>query len=94
MSGAKEQLHIYEVVVKTIGSDFGKLDNLCFDYPFACDSLAYYWAQDIPRIEKDCVPPLVSNVKFTSNLSETSSAFDHNNAEEFIDSPIFKSLLL
>lgn len=89
---ANEQLHLYEVVVKTIGSDLNKLDNICFDYSAASDSLSYHWAFDIPRIEKKNVPSQVTNVKFTSDLSQVPSAFEKELSDDCANSPIIKSI--
>lgn len=90
--GVKEQLHIYEIVAQTIGNSITKLEDVCFDYSEACDSLKYFWAQDIPHIKKKDVPPMVTGVKFTSDLTDVPSAFDKELSEDCMNNLIIKSI--
>ncbi len=86
------RLQLYSVMAETIGSDLAKLENTFFDYTEASDTLAFFNAADVPHIDKDTVPPFVSEVKFTSNLSHL---IDIQNADSEFDrsnSPLYKSL--
>lgn len=93
VTGSKERLHLYEVMAETIGSDITKLNSIFFDYTEAADTLKYYRAQDIPHINKNNVPAGVSEVKFTSSLTEVSTAFSRTEANDYKNSPLFKSIL-
>jgi len=63
------RLHIYEVMANTLGSDFNAASKKFFDYISACDSLALFEGDDIPKIEKSLIPELITEVKFSANLS-------------------------
>lgn len=64
------QLKLSEIVIKTIGCDFDKIDSIYFDYQFAIDSIKFYRGEDMPTIKAGDVPPLVTNVHFDSNLAD------------------------
>jgi hypothetical protein len=63
------RMHIYSVIINTLGEEYEKANSLYFDYITGKDSLAYYESEDIPKIEKAQIPKFVSGVKFDSNLS-------------------------
>lgn len=69
MEDNESRLRLYTVLAETLGADFSACNNVFFDYKSAVDSLAFYDWREIPSISKDSVPPFVSNVNFTSNLS-------------------------
>ena len=58
-----------EVIIDTLGDSFKDVDKKFFNMSIARASLKFYDVFDIPRIKKDSVPEGVSEVKFTSNLS-------------------------
>jgi hypothetical protein len=92
VTAVNARLHLYSVIVETIGSDWAKLDNTFFDYTEASDTLAFFDVANVPHIDKDSVPQFVSEVKFMSNLSHL---LDVKNAESSFnrsDSPLYKSL--
>lgn len=93
VSGCKERLHLYEVMAETIGSDIAKLDSVFFDYSEAVDSLDYFRAKDIPRIDKKDVPAGVTDVKFASNLADVPSVLSLDCIQDYKSSPLFKSLM-
>lgn len=64
------RLQMYSIILNTLGQDSNKADKLYFDYTEAVDSLAYFDAKEIPTIPKECVPALISGVKFYSNVSD------------------------
>ena len=70
------QLKLSEIIVKTIGCEFNKIEDLYFDYQLAIDTLKYYNGRDIPSISLSNIPPLVSNVHFDSNLDDISELDD------------------
>lgn len=65
----KLQLQIALTLGKTI-SDSMKLK---FDFEFAKDSLRFYRAEDIPKIEIENIPNFVSDVRFKSDLTDINS---------------------
>ena len=83
------RIKLYSIIAETLGINFKEKDNIYFDYTEASDSLAFFDAKDVPHINKDLIPKLVSEVKFQSDLShlidifDSSSKFDKNNSELF-----------
>ena len=67
------RMHVYTVMVNTLGDEYEKASVIYFDYCTAKDSLNYYDYKDIPKIEKQYVPMNVTSVKFDSNLSHIKS---------------------
>ena len=65
----KTKIHVYDVMVDTLGSDFNVARRRFFDYSEACDRLAFFDHKDIPKILKEHIPPLVTEVKFSAGLS-------------------------
>lgn len=63
------RLRMYAVILETLGHDMIKADKLHFDFTEASDSLAYFDYTDVPSISKETIGPLVSGVKFYSNLT-------------------------
>ncbi len=87
------QLRLYTVITETIGNDFAKLDSVYFDYTTAVDYLEFYDYHDIPSIPKDIVPPLVSEVRFSSNLTGLVDVRKDKSLFDIDSSPLFKSLV-
>ena len=64
------RLTMYTVILNTLGQDAIKAGKLYFDYTEASDSLAFFNAEEIPSIPKEHVHPLITGVKFYSNVSD------------------------
>lgn len=63
------RMHIYTIITNTLGDEFEKAESIFFDYVSAKDSLKYFDYKDVPKISKENIPPFVSEVKFSANLS-------------------------
>jgi hypothetical protein len=59
-------------IALTLGKAIIDSVKLSFDYQYAKDSVLFYLAEDIPKISEVDIPVLVSDVRFTSDLSATS----------------------
>lgn len=83
------QLRLYTIIAETIGSDITKLESIFYDYTAAVDFLEFYDYHDIPSIAREAIPPLVSEVRFSSNLNglidvrKEDSPFDMNSSNLF-----------
>lgn len=66
----------------TIGSSINTLNNFSFDYQLAQESLKFFDAIKIPKIDATLVPLEVNNVKFTSDLTIISNI--KNNCDEIV----------
>lgn len=84
------RMHVYDVMVATLGTDFYVARKKYFDYSEACDNLALYEHTDIPKIDKANIPEHVSDVKFSSDLSHLTDARNKNFNRE--DSTLFYAL--
>ncbi|MEN8786966.1 MAG: PD-(D/E)XK motif protein [Flavobacteriales bacterium] len=62
----KEKLHL--LAYSTLGVDVERVNEIKFDYELTKESLRYYKADDIPKVETTNISKEVSNVRFTSNL--------------------------
>lgn len=80
-------------MAKTIGKDLRKLDSEFFDYTTACDTLLFYDARNIPRINKDHVPEFVTGVKFDSDLTHISDILSPDSDFDINGSTLYKSLI-
>ena len=87
------RLKLYKVMAETIGSDIVKLKDLHFDYVQAVDSLKFFDALKVPHINKDGIPPHVSEVKFASDLSDIEDVLSEDSDFDYSKSPLYKSLL-
>lgn len=67
----KEKLHL--LVYSILGVDFECVNEVKFDYELAKESLRFYKSKDIPKIQTVDIPKEVSNVRFTSNLINSTS---------------------
>ena len=63
------RMHVYEVIADTLGNEYNNGRKKFFDFSEACDSLAFFDHIDVPKIDSDAIPDLVTEVKFNSNLS-------------------------
>ncbi len=68
------RLMMYTVILNTLGQDAVKAGKLYFDYTEASDSLAFFKAEEVPSISKEYIHPLISGVKFYSNVSDLTDA--------------------
>ena len=60
-------------VAMTLGKSISDSMRMKFDFQLAKDSLRFYKAEDILGISFDNVPPLVTDVRFKSNLTDINS---------------------
>ena len=67
----KEKLHL--LVYSILGTDVEKVNQTRFDYQLAEESLQFYKSFDVPKIKNDDIPVEVSNVKFISNLANSTN---------------------
>lgn len=87
------QLRLYTIIAETIGSDIAKLESIFYDYTAAVDFLEFYDYHDIPSISKDNVPPLVSEVRFSSNLNGLIDVRSNDSPFDMNSSNLFNSLI-
>ena len=64
---------VNEIIVQTLGKDFEKSFEMFFDYQNAVDTLAFYKSEDIPKIALTNIPLELSNIRFDSDLTNTST---------------------
>jgi hypothetical protein len=62
----KEKLHL--LVYSTLGVDIERVNQIKFDLEFAKNSLHFYQSNNIPKIQDTNIPKEVSNLKFVSDL--------------------------
>lgn len=84
------RMHVYNVMIETLGSDFYSARKKFFDYTEACDSFALFEHTDIPKIDKTYIPDHVTEVKFSADLSHLIDARDKGFNRE--DSSLFYAL--
>lgn len=70
------QFRLNEILSQTLGNDFDKVFDVCFDYQQAIDTLAFYDFQDIPTIQHDNIPQEVSNLHFDCDLTHIATIKD------------------
>lgn len=85
------QVHVYTIMVSTLGKDFAKANEKFFDYVGGYDSLKFVDYINVPKINKKDVPELVSDVKFTSDLTGLDNVKE--NSKDYLDSELFKAVL-
>ena len=90
ISDSEIRLHVYDVMMETLGSDFYMARKKYFDYSEACDDMCFYEYVDIPKIEKSAIPELVSEVRFSADLSHLVEVRDKGFDKE--DSSLFHAL--
>lgn len=81
------RMHISEILIETLGSDFYSAQKKYFDHKEACDRMAFFECKDIPKIKRDSIPALVTEVKFSVDLSYLrdirEKGFDRSNSVLF-----------
>lgn len=90
ITDSEVRLHVYDVMMETLGSDFYIARKKYFDYSEACDSKSLFEHNDIPKIEKSYIPELVSEVRFSADLSHLIDVRDKGFNRE--DSTLFYAL--
>ena len=93
VTAVDSQLRLYTIIAETIGSDIAKLESIFYDYTAAVDFLEFYDYHDIPSISIDNVPPLVSEVRFSSNLNGLIDVRSNNSPFNMNSSDLFNSLI-
>lgn len=86
------RIHMMKVIAETIGTEMHRLNEICFDYVEACDSLRYYDSNDLPRVDKDGIHPGVTGVGFNSDLSGVKDIQSPESDFKRGESPLYKSL--
>lgn len=70
---SRELVHkLRSQVALTLGSSIANVHAFPFDYELAVQSLQFYRAEDVPKIDFRVVPDLVSEVKFKADISSIS----------------------
>ncbi len=69
ITDSETRMHLYNVILDTLGNEFFSAQKKFFDYYEACDRLAFYNYEDVPKIESSMVPEHVTGIKFNSDLS-------------------------
>lgn len=90
ISDVNIRMHVYTVMVNTLGNEYEKAASVFFDYSQGKDSISYYDYRDVPHIEKKLIPPFVSSVKFNSDLSHVEDAF--TKAYDYLGNLLFHSI--
>lgn len=65
----KEKLHL--LVYSTLGVDIERVNQIKFDFEFSKNSLCFYHSTNIPKIQDINIPKEVSNLKFVSDLKNS-----------------------
>lgn len=86
------RIHMMKVIAETIGKEMHRLNEICFDYVEACDSLRYYDSNDVPRVDEDGIHPGVTGVGFNSDLSGVQDIQSPESDFKRGESPLYKSL--
>lgn len=84
------RIHIYSVIINTLGNQYEKALNYYFDYSQASDSLSFFDYRDVPKIEGE-INHLVTEVSFSSNLSGLKDVFESGN--HFSEESLYKALV-
>ena len=87
------QLRLFTIIAETIGNDIAKLESIYYDYTTATDFLEFYDYHGVPSIPKEIVPPLVSEVRFSSNLTGLMDVRKEESPFDMNSSPLFRSLI-
>lgn len=93
VAAADSRLRLYTLIAQAVGGDAAQFEGMYFDYPSAVDYLEYYDAADVPCIDRKCVPPQVTDVSFTSNLSGLTDVRKGDKAADLAKSPLFRGLV-
>lgn len=69
-----DRLRLNELIIKTLGCDFEKAIETFFDYQKALDSYKIYNGSDIPKIDIQTLPDVISNLHYDCDLSDVKEA--------------------
>ena len=64
----KQNDRLILLTYQILGTDIEKVNQFRFDYEYAKDSLRFYWAIDVPKLERRNIPKEVSDIKFKTDL--------------------------
>jgi len=78
------------MISKTLGSDFEKACEYCFDYALACDTYQKYNCKDIPSLDNSSIPAEISDIHYNCDLSKVTPLGVPS--EIFPNSKLIKSL--
>lgn len=63
----KDKLRVQ--IIETIGSDFDLLNEIKFDLEKAQNSVRFYNSANLPKIESECIPKEITNLKYLLDLT-------------------------
>lgn len=86
------QIKLNEIILKTLGNEFGGATSKYFDYQYASDSLNVYNNIDVHKIDSMFIHPSISNIKLDIDLSNISTV--KQKGYNFKDSNLISSLSL
>lgn len=89
LASTDADLRLRTIIAETLGERYEQARKMTFDYVGACDSLRFYDAADIPRINKENVPAGVTNVGFSSDLTGAKAIVSSDNASAYADNPFY-----
>ena len=87
------QLRMYTIIAETIGSDLPKLENVFFDYTTAVDYLEFYDYLTVPSIPDENIPPVVTDITFSSNLNGLVDVRSDESPFDMNSSALYRSLI-
>lgn len=93
VSAADSLLRLYSLIADGIGRDSAQFENIRFDYPAAVDYLEFYDSADVPCIDRKFIPPQLSDISFTSDLSGLAEVRRSEKAGDLAKTPLFRGLV-
>ncbi len=90
---ADSLLRLYTVIAHAVGRDSAQFEQILFDYPSAVDYLEFYESTDVPCIDRKFIPPQLSDVSFTSDLSGLIDVRRGEKVGELMKSPLFRGVV-
>lgn len=77
-------IHLRECVTATVGKYFNEVSEYKFDYGVSEESYAIYNSEMVPKIDKTTIPPEITNVHFSVDITDLTP----------VDSDTFESKLI
>lgn len=90
LENAELRFQLADMISKTLGSDFEKACECCFDYTLACDTYQKYNCKDIPSLDNSSIPAEISDIHYDCDLSKVTPL--DVPSEIFPNSKLIKSL--
>lgn len=90
LENAELRFQLADMISKTLGSDFEKACEYCFDYALACDTYQKYNCKDIPSLDNSSIPAEISDIHYDCDLSKVTPLGVPS--EIFPNSKLIKSL--